>query len=217
MADLGGPRTFRPVFVRVLSVVVWVLLLVFAVLAVLDGVRLAARALPPLVLLAALAYGLLWRPCVQVSDDAVTLVNVLRDVRVPFAVLDAVSTRFALTLEAEGRSYTAWAAPAPGRTSTMGLARREAAGVAHLGVDLEEGLRSSAAPNTDSGGAALLVQHRWQQWRWKSSDDAARSATASGTTTSAAAPRTVERTWQLPLAVLFGVSAAGTVVAVLTL
>lgn len=160
-----GPQVFRPLFVRVLSVVVWVTVAVFATMSFSDGAGLGLRSLPPLLLVAVVAYALFWRPCVRVDNDSVTLVNVLRDVHVPFGALEAVTTRFALAVRTPSGDYTAWAAPAPGRTSSMGLARRDATAFTHLGVDLEAGLQSSAAPNTDSGGAALLVQHRWERWR----------------------------------------------------
>jgi Bacterial PH domain len=159
-------RVFRPLFVRVLSVVVWVLLAGFVVLGLQDGVRGVLVALAPAALVALVVYTLFWRPCVRVDDDGVTLVNLVRDVRVPFRALDAVGTRFALTLEARGRRYTAWAAPAPGRTSSMGLARRDAMAMEHLtAANLAEGVRASSAPNTDSGGAALLVQDAWSRWQ----------------------------------------------------
>lgn len=181
---------------RTLSVVVWLLLALFAALSAVGGPVFLLRSLPSLLLAAALAYALFWRPCVRVDDDSVTLVNVLRDVHVPFSSLDAVGTRFALTLQAGDRSYTAWAAPAPGRTSTMGLARRDAVGVQHLGVDLDQGLRSSTAPNSDSGGAALLVEHRWQQWRFQHRGEPAQAG--------------VQVRWAVPLAVLLAASLAGT-------
>lgn len=170
---LHQPRVFRPFFVRVLSVVVWALLGIFLLQSLRGGPDAVLRTAPALALVAVGAYALFWRPAVEVDDDGVTLLNVLRDVRVPFAALDAVDTRFALALHSGDRRFSAWAAPAPGRTSSMGLARREASGVEHLGVDVSEGLRASAAPNSDSGGAALLVQHRWERWRAETAGRAA--------------------------------------------
>jgi hypothetical protein len=135
-------------------------------LAIVDDVRGGLVSLAPAGLVALGVYVLFWRPCVRVDEDGVTLVNLLRDVRVPFGALEAVGTRFALSLEVSGRRYTAWAAPAPGRTSSMGLARRDAAAMKHLGTaDPDEGVRASTAPNTDSGGAALLIQDAWSRWQ----------------------------------------------------
>ena len=89
----------------------------------------------------------------------------LRDVRVPFAAIESIDTRFALTLYSPGRRDAAWAAPAPGRSTLMGLGRWDLSGVRHvLGTDDGHGPISSAAPNSDSGGAALLVRQGWERW-----------------------------------------------------
>ena len=196
--DAAGPpsaRTvFRPTFVRALSVVIWGLMLVFAVLALSEGWSLALRAAPALLLVCALTYALFWRPCVEVDDDGVTLRNVLRDVRVPFAAIDSIDTRFALTLYSAGRRDAAWAAPAPGRSTLMGLGRWDLSGVRHiLGTDVGEGPISSAAPNSDSGGAALLVRQGWERWRASHPGDA---------------PSAVTVRWDVPLVVLLLAGAA---------
>lgn len=156
---------FKPVGVRVLAGFVWVALVVYLALLVRQGTGSdAVRFLPFAALVALVVYAVFWRPVVEVDDHGVLLVNVLRDVRVPFARLDAVDTHYALRLEVGDRSFTAWAAPAPGRTSAMSLSRRDAAATALLGADLDQGVSASAAPNTDSGGAALMVRLRWQRW-----------------------------------------------------
>ncbi|HEX5511050.1 MAG TPA: PH domain-containing protein [Actinomycetales bacterium] len=205
--DDTGARVFRPLFVRVLSVVVWVLLVVFEALSWRNGAGAGLRAVPILLLVAVLVYALFWRPRVRVDEDAVTLMNVLRDIRVPFRALDAVSTQFALTLHSEQHKYAAWAAPAPGRTSVMGLARRDATGLQHLGVNIDEGMSASAAPNTDSGGAALLVQHRWERWR---SQEPAAQRRGAGDPVDHVTVR-----WDVPVVVLLAVTLVGSVLALL--
>ena len=84
---------------------------------------------------------------------------------IPFSRLQDVRTRFALTLDTDDGSFTSWSSPAPGRTSSWGLSRKDAGGVQALGTPVDQGLSASAAPNTDSGAAALLVRHRWDVWR----------------------------------------------------
>ncbi len=205
--DDTGARVFRPLFVRVLSVVVWVLLVVFEALSWRNGAGAGLRAVPILALVAVLVYALFWRPHVRVDEDGVTLVNVLRDVRVPFRALDAVTTQFALTLHCQDHKYAAWAAPAPGRTSVMGLARRDATGLQHLGVNIDQGMTASAAPNTDSGGAALLVQHRWERWR---SQAPAAQARGIGDQDERVTVR-----WDVPVVVLLAVTFVASVVALL--
>jgi hypothetical protein len=153
---------YRPTMVRVLSVVSWLVLAVLWGSMVADDAGEALRWLPLLALLAALVYVLFWRPAVEVDDEAVTLRNLARDIRVPWSRLEAVDTRYSLTLHTADRRFAAWAAPAPGRSLALRQSRRDAAALAALGSDLDYGLRSSSAPNTDSGGAALMVRSRWE-------------------------------------------------------
>jgi hypothetical protein len=156
------PLVYRPTMVRVLSVVSWLLLAVLCGSMVASDAGETLRWLPLLALLAALVYALFWRPAVEVDDEAVSLRNLVHDVRVPWARLEAVDTRYSLTLHTGERRFAAWAAPAPGRSLALRQSRWDAAALAALGSDLDYGLRSSSAPNTDSGGAALMVRSRWE-------------------------------------------------------
>ena len=157
------PLVYRPTFVRALSVLTWVLLAVALVGSAADDPVGALRWLPVLALAAALVYVLFWRPCVEVDVDAVTVRNLVRDVRIPWRCLDAVDTRYSLRLESGDRRYTAWAAPAPGRSNALRQSRYDTLALQSLGTNVQDGLRSSAAPNSDSGGAALMVRARWER------------------------------------------------------
>ena len=159
-----GVVVLRPTAVRVLAAMTWALMALYLGWTLIAEPAAGLRFAPVAALVSAVLYAVFWRPGVMVDDDSVTLVNVLRDIRIPFSQLRSVQTRYAMRLETAGRSYTAWAAPAPGRTSSMSLSRREAVGVELLGADLQQGLSASAAPNTDSGAAALLVRHRWARY-----------------------------------------------------
>lgn len=197
-----GPLVYRPAAVRVLSVIAWTLLAGSLAATAWRDPADGLRWLPVVALAASVVYALFWRPSVEVDDDAVTVRNVVRDVRVPWSRLDAIDTRYALSLHAEGRRYTAWAAPAPGRSQALRQTRRDAEALAALGTDLQHGLRSSATPNSDSGGAALLVRARWEQ--------AAPHAGAP----SRDGPRVRVRLAGVPVAALAGTS-LGTAIAVL--
>jgi hypothetical protein len=59
-------------------------------------------------------WGIFWRPAVIVDDAGVSLLNIVRDVRVPWSVLELVETRYALTLHVGERRFRSWAAGAPG-------------------------------------------------------------------------------------------------------
>lgn len=78
----------------------------------------------PLLLIAYLGWLLFWRPAVVVHDTGVTIENPFRAITVPWAALVQVDTRYALTLVTPGRSYGAWAAPAPGIWGGRTPARR---------------------------------------------------------------------------------------------
>ena len=157
------PLVYRPTFVRALSVVTWVLLALALVGTVADDPAGALRWLPVLALAAAVVFVLFWRPSVEVDDDAVTVRNLVRDVRIPWRRLDAVDTRYSLRLESGDRRYSAWAAPAPGRSHALRQSRYDSLALQSLGTNLQDGLRSSAVPNSDSGGAALMVRARWER------------------------------------------------------
>lgn len=157
------PLVYRPTFVRGLSLLTWALLAVAAAATVLRSPAGGLQRLPVLALVAAAVYVLFWRPSVEVDDEAVTLRNLVRDVRVPWQRLDAVDTRYALTLESGGHRYAAWAAPAPGHSQALRQSRKDALALQSLGTSLQHGLRASAVPNSDSGGAALMVRSRWER------------------------------------------------------
>lgn len=157
------PLVYRPTFVRALSVVTWVLLAGALVGTAAADPAEALLWLPVLALAAAVVYVLFWRPSVEVDDDAVTVRNLVRDVRIPWRRLDAVDTRYSLSLESGDRRYTAWAAPAPGRSNALRQSRYDTLALQSLGTNVQDGLRSSAVPNSDSGGAALMVRARWER------------------------------------------------------
>lgn len=156
-------QTFRPMFNKVLSIVVWAVLAALAVGALLVPGTLAAA--PGIVLgaaaVAALVWAVLWAPYVAVDDDGVEVANVLREFRVPWAALIHVETRYALVLRTPGRSISATAAPAPGAFASVRATR------AHRRTDQPKGagVRPGDLPGTDSGDAAGLVLERWHRLR----------------------------------------------------
>lgn len=103
---------------------------------------------------------LFWRPAVLVHGDGVELRNVVRDVRVPWAALDDVTTRYTLTLHVGGRRHQSWAGAAPGR------------GVAPRRLPDDRWNPGGANPGTasrdlraDSGATAFMVEQGWRSWR----------------------------------------------------
>ena len=163
MPDLnyGDRVVFRSRFNRGIAIVSWALSLAVVVSLVLSSDRelLALVALP--VCASYLVWLAFWHPAVIISDDEVSLINATYTVRIPWAALIQVNTRYALSLRTPRRSYSATAAPAPGSIGTYS---------ANRDFRLERNSSNRAAPDmrrpgdlpgTDSGAAAAMVLGRW--------------------------------------------------------
>lgn len=218
---MGEPLVYRPTLSRVLAVLYVVIALwwLWADLAA-RGAGRALTLVPVLLAVGTVVYALLWRPCVRVDADGVVLRNVLRDVRVPWAALEEVDTRYTLTLHTSTGAYQSWAAPAPGRPSpvprgwTPSGAGPATSGPGGGGEDARlpdarwqpGGVapdRSSRTLGADSGAAAFMVEQAWARWRERSAAPAPRAGEGA-----------VRVSWDRPL--LAGL-AGSTVVAVLVL
>ncbi|MCY7413294.1 MAG: PH domain-containing protein, partial [Salinibacterium sp.] len=88
-----APTTFRPVFGRVLSVIVAVVAAIGIVGLVVTGdVATALGSSWGLVLMAAIAFALFWFPSVRVAEDKITVRNVFSTVHVPWSAIQNVDT-----------------------------------------------------------------------------------------------------------------------------
>lgn len=154
---------YQPGFMRALAVVWFGLAVIFTVEVLVRGdAPQAVRQVVVLAALTAVVYVLCWRPAVVVDDDAVTLVNLVRDVRVPWHRLEGIETRFAMALLTERGTFTSWAAPAPGRFGA-GVSRSDVAMQRAVRRDADDsGIRASMSPSSDSGAASLMVEQRRQ-------------------------------------------------------
>lgn len=158
---MTGPAELHPGAVRVLAVL-WS---VFAAFLAQDLVRRGEPdelllGLPLLALSVCAARALFWQPAVRVSDEHVELVNVWRTVRLPWSSVQDLDTRWAFTVLADDRRWTAWAAPSSGRR-VRPVRRRETPWV----QPGDEWIEGSRAPGSTAGEAALLVGVRWEVWR----------------------------------------------------
>ena len=117
----------------------------------------------PLLLIAYLGWLLFWRPAVVVHDAGVSLENPFRSVVVPWEALVHVDTRYALTLVTPGKSYGAWAAPAPGIWGGRNARPEDLQGLAGSTYGPGNSVRPGDLKSTDSGQAAQLVRVRWQE------------------------------------------------------
>jgi len=157
--------SFHSRFNRILAVVAWALTLFALITSAIAGVlapATAARIVLPLALVGLAAYAVLWRPRLVVDDDAVTVVNVLRTIVIPWSALIDVDTKFSLTLRTPNGRYSVWAAPAPGRTG-VAMARRAERRHGNQNQTAAMGNRSRPGDivTTESGEAAYLVRERW--------------------------------------------------------
>ncbi|MCZ2404510.1 PH domain-containing protein [Paenarthrobacter sp. Z7-10] len=153
-------EVFRPRTSKVLALLLWVLAGV-AVASSAGAGRAGWSGVPLALTVAFAGYWLFWLPKVKIDDDGVTLVNPVRTIRVPWAALITVDTKFALRLVTPHGSFTAWAAPAPG---VMGSYRAKPADVQGLPGSTygpAGSMRPGDLRNSDSGAAAYLVRTRW--------------------------------------------------------
>ena len=168
MSDTGDQRlVYRPLMSRIAAAGYAAFALWWAVddLRTGDEARIAVVG-PVLLALGAVVYGLFWRPAVVVDDEGVELRNILRDVRVPWSLLEGVGTKYALTLSVGERTYRSWAAGAPGRPAPLAHGVREqAAARDHHPTGDAAAVRSSRSLRGDSGAAAFMVEQRWEQRR----------------------------------------------------
>jgi hypothetical protein len=156
---------FRPTFGRWLTGAIWVACAVALIAAVVATGWGAALLLPWLLLLAGAVWAAFWNPRVVVDDGGVHLVNVTRTIDVPWPAVQAVDTKWALTLRTAYGSFTAWAAPAPGGVATARLSLREARSLPESSYGTGHSIRPGDHPGTASGAAALVVRRRWEELR----------------------------------------------------
>ncbi|QCB96835.1 PH domain-containing protein [Arthrobacter sp. PAMC25564] len=123
----------------------------------------ALAGIAPLVLLGFLGWQLFWMPAVVVHGGGVTLENPFRSIEVPWAALVQVDTRYALTLVTAARSYTSWAAPAPGIWGGRNARPEDLQGLPATTYGPGKSVRPGDLTSTDSGQAARLVRARWHE------------------------------------------------------
>ena len=156
---------YRPVFGRVLAVVTMVVCAAgIAALLWQDAVA-GIRYVWPIVLVAVLAWAVFWRPSLRVQDHGITVENVFRTYFVPWPSIHQIETRYSLTLLTSRRRVTVWAAPAPGRHRTLGLARQDFDGIGESARGEHGGLRPADAISTPTGNLAQVIRGHWEGLR----------------------------------------------------
>lgn len=156
---------YRPVFGRTLAVVTVVVCALGVVALFWSEPALAWRYVWPVLLVAVLAWALFWRPSLTVAEHGITVENVLRTYFVPWPSILAIDTRYSLTLRTARGRVSVWAAPAPGRHRTLGLAPKDFDGVGESARGGVGELRPADALTTPSGNLAQLIRGHWERLR----------------------------------------------------
>lgn len=125
-------------------------------------------------LLIYMAWLLFWQPHITLSDQGVTIVNLLRTHELPWPRILRIDTRWALELFTEERKYTAWSAPAPGRHTGL-LASKDQGEHLPKTTYLAGTVRPGDLVNTDSGAASARVRTLWEEKRNQISNEQTRT------------------------------------------
>lgn len=104
------------------------------------------------------AYLLFFRPMIVIFDEGITIVNPMTTETIGWAEVEAIETKFTLSVLREGRVVHAWAAPAPGRHHRRLIDPTEMRGVGHSGHAV---IRPGDDPESISGSAAAIARLRW--------------------------------------------------------
>lgn len=107
------------------------------------------------------AYLIFVRPHVVVFDEGITIVNPITSITVGWSEVDAIETRYAMSVQRGDQVVYAWAAPAPGRHHRRNVDPSEMRGMAHGGHEV---IRPGDDPDTLSGSAAAIARRRWQEF-----------------------------------------------------
>lgn len=149
----------RPIFRsntnRFIAFAGWGLLGLGFVASFLTGSPRGLLGLVPIAVIALGIWELFWRPEVRVENADVVLVNVFHTIRIPWAKIIDIDTKWAMTIITPDRRYRAAAAPAPGAAS-----RPDMTGARHSARASAGSINKADAPGTDSGNAAALVRGR---------------------------------------------------------
>jgi hypothetical protein len=157
--------TLRPLFGKVLVVLLWLICGTALVSLITEWDLLAFLRYVGLIAFAAYAVWILfWSPSVTIAPSGVTVRNLLRSFDITWPAIVRVDTKFALTLYTAKRKIVAWSAPQPSRFAAIRTSRAE---IRHLPESSYAGggIRPGDLPASASGLAALYVRRYWEQLR----------------------------------------------------
>jgi hypothetical protein len=153
---------YRPVFGRVLAVITMAVCAAGVVAVFFTDAVSGLRYVWPILLVATVAWAVFWRPSLRVEEHGITVENVFCTFFVPWPAIQQIDTRYSLTLQTSRRRVTVWAAPAPGRHRTLGLASKDFDGVTDTARGEHGDLRPADAITTPTGNLAQLIRGHWE-------------------------------------------------------
>lgn len=156
-----GPQNsvLAPRFARVVCVAVVAVCAVTAVSLVQYGrLEVLLRAMPAVLLAAALAYVVFWRPRVLITPERIEAVNPFRTLIAPWAAVTGVTAHWSLSVRTDAGAFAVWAAPAQSPWSAVGELRRDALGRPSMG-------RSASGTGVATTSIAPLVEQQWAAHR----------------------------------------------------
>ena len=160
------PVTLRSRFGIALTVAVWLICLVSLITLGTDrGLADALRYAPAVVLVGYVCWMTFWAPSVSIDPSGVSLRNIVRTQRVTWPAIQRIDTKYALTLFAADRKYTAWSAPAPSRFSMMNAHKQDLHSLPESSYGPGMSLGLGDLPKSDSGVAAYYVRSHWESLR----------------------------------------------------
>ena len=200
------PTTFRPLFGRVLAVIVGVVVVLGLAGLVIAGQyeALARFAWAPL-FIGVGAFAAFWFPSIAVAEHEVTVRNVFSTVHVPWPAIQRVDTKWALTLYVSdehrpgGKKVAAWASPAPNRYAAQVGPSKDAKLAAK---DQGGAIRPGDLLETPSGAVAFVIRSHWDDLRESGAFDAG------------VEPGSVRRDWHWPTIIVMGALAVATVLGI---
>ena len=101
------------------------------------------------------------RPSLEIGDEGVIINNPLSRIHIGWQDVLEIETRYSLTFHTKSKSYSAWAALAPGRYHHRTVNPYEVKGLIPSSTTL---IRASDSPRTDSGAASYIAKLRWNSF-----------------------------------------------------
>ena len=162
----AGSVTLRPLFGKVLVILLWAICATALVSLILEFRALEFLRFVTFIAFAAYAVWILfWSPSVTIAPSGVVVRNLLRSFDISWPSIQRVDTKFALTLYTRTRKIVAWSAPQPGRFEAMRTSRTEIQFLPESSYGVGDSIRPGDLPRSASGLAALYVRRYWDQLR----------------------------------------------------